>query len=65
MNAVGAGSCVRCRDIARAEQDAIARLRRAIGDARGYAIIETPAELPPPHGAAALAAWGRAWRQIT
>jgi arsenite-transporting ATPase len=65
VNAVGAGSCGRCREIARAEQDEIARLRRAIGDARGYAIIETPAELPPPHGAAALAAWGRAWRQIT
>jgi arsenite/tail-anchored protein-transporting ATPase len=65
VNAVGAGSCGRCREIARAEQGEIARLRRAIGDARGYAIIETPAELPPPHGAAALAAWGRAWRQIT
>jgi arsenite-transporting ATPase len=65
VNAVGAGSCGRCREIARAEQHEIARLRRAIGGARGYAIIETPAELPPPHGAAALAAWGRAWRQIT
>jgi arsenite-transporting ATPase len=65
VNAVGAGSCGRCREIARAEQGEIARLRRAIGEARGYAIIETPAELPPPHGAAALAAWGRAWRQIT
>jgi arsenite-transporting ATPase len=65
VNAVGAGSCGRCRASARAQADEIARLRRAAGGAGGYAIIEAPAEMPPPHGAAALAAWGLGWRQIT
>jgi hypothetical protein len=37
---------------------------RAAAAAGAYAIIETPAEMPPPHGARALAAWGAAWRQI-
>jgi arsenite-transporting ATPase len=30
-----------------------------------YAIIEAPAEVPPPHGAAALTAWTASWRHIT
>ena len=64
VNAVGAGSCARCRAVSQAEVKEIARLRRAVR-AAGYAIIETPAEVPPPHGAGALAAWGTAWRQIT
>jgi arsenite-transporting ATPase len=64
VNGVGAGSCARCLAASQAESKEIARLRRA-AEARGYAIIETPAEVPPPHGAAALAAWGTAWRQIT
>ena len=64
VNAVGAGSCARCRAASQAEARAIARLRRAAA-AGGYAIIEAPAEVPPPHGAGALAAWGSAWRQIT
>ena len=42
----------------------IGRLRRT-ANGGGYAIIETPAEVPPPHGTAALTAWGTAWRQIT
>ena len=64
VNAVGAGSCARCRAASQAEVKEIARLRRAAA-AGGYAIIETPAEMPPPHGTRALAAWGIAWRQIT
>ena len=65
VNAVGAGMCGRCRAAARAQADEIARLRRTAGGAGGYAIIEAPAEMPPPHGAAALAAWGLGWRRIT
>ncbi len=65
VNAAGAGSCPRCRAAARAQAAEIARLRRAVGAGTGYAIIEAPAEVPPPHGAAALAAWGVAWRRIT
>jgi arsenite-transporting ATPase len=64
VNGVGGGSCARCLAASQAESKEIARLRRAAA-AGGYAIIETPAEVPPPHGAAALAAWGTAWRQIT
>ena len=64
VNAVGAGSCARCLAASQAASKEIARLRRAAA-AGGYAIIETPAEVPPPHGAAALTAWGTAWRQIT
>ena len=47
-----------------AELKEITRLRRPAADG-GYAIIETPAEMPPPHGSRALAAWGVAWREIT
>jgi arsenite/tail-anchored protein-transporting ATPase len=64
VNAVGAGSCARCRAASAAEAREIARLRRtaAVG---AYAIIETPAEMPPPHGTRALSAWGADWRHIT
>jgi arsenite-transporting ATPase len=65
VNAIGTGTCARCHAIAAAQADEIARLRRTLGATGGYAIIETPAEVPPPHGAAALAEWARAWRRIT
>jgi arsenite-transporting ATPase len=57
VNAVGRGTCRRCRTIARAQAAEIRRLP--------YAIIEAPAEVPPPHGAAALRAWSGCWRQMT
>jgi len=63
VNAVGAGSCSRCRARAASETALVARLRRSAA-ARAYAIIETPAEVPPPHGAAALVDWGLAWRRL-
>ena len=64
VNAVGAGSCPRCRAVSQAEATEITRLRRAAASG-GYVIIEAPAEVPPPHGAGTLSAWGTAWRQIT
>jgi arsenite/tail-anchored protein-transporting ATPase len=64
VNAVGAGTCPRCRAASQAESKEIARLRRTATGGR-YAIIEAPAEVPPPHGAGALTAWGTAWREIT
>jgi arsenite/tail-anchored protein-transporting ATPase len=64
VNAVGAGSCPRCRARSQAEAREIGRLRRT-ANGGGYAIIEAPAEVPPPHGIGALTAWGTAWRQIT
>ena len=65
VNALGAGSCARCRAASRAQAVEVERLRRGPGAGRGYAIIEAPAEVPPPHGAAALAEWGLGWRRIT
>jgi arsenite-transporting ATPase len=62
VNAVGRGTCGRCRAIAAAQADEIARLRSGRGT---YAIIEAPAEVPPPHGSAALRAWSGSWRQMT
>jgi arsenite/tail-anchored protein-transporting ATPase len=72
VNAVGAGECPRCRAIRRAQSEEIARLGRALrvlrvirGREGAYAIIEAPAEVPPPHGAAALQQWRTSWRQIS
>jgi anion-transporting ArsA/GET3 family ATPase len=63
VNAVGRGTCARCGAIARAQTAEVERL--ASGRARAsYAIIEAPAEVPPPHGVPALRAWGGSWRQI-
>ena len=64
VNAAGAGACGRCRRIRAAQTAEVARLRRDLGRRGHYAIIETPAEAPPPHGVAALAAWSRRWRRI-
>jgi arsenite-transporting ATPase len=62
VNAVGAGECGRCRRAAAAQAEHLGRLRATLA---GYAaIIEAPAEMPPPHGAAALTDWGTAWRRI-
>jgi arsenite-transporting ATPase len=62
VNAVGRGTCLRCRRIARAQDAEIAQLTSGRA---GYVIIEAPAEVPPPHGPAALVAWGSRWRQVT
>lgn len=63
VNAVGAGECRRCIGAAAAQARHLARLRAALRDER-YAVIQTPAEMPPPHGARALTDWGSAWRRI-
>ena len=64
VNATGAGDCSRCRTVARAQTSAIDELRRGLGK-RAYAIIEAPAEIPPPHGSRALREWARAWRPLS
>jgi arsenite/tail-anchored protein-transporting ATPase len=64
VNAAGAGQCSRCRAVARAQSKETARLRRSVLEAGGYAIIEAPAEVPPPHGAAALHDWRTSWRPV-
>lgn len=65
VNALGGGDgdCERCVRAARAEAVQLSQLRR-LGGGRRYAIIGAPEEIPPPHGAAALAAWGGAWQRI-
>jgi len=62
VNAVGAGDCSRCQAARRAQQQDAARLRAGKAASKPYAIIEAPAEIPPPHGAARLRSWGLAWR---
>ena len=64
VNAAGAGQCTRCRTAMREQAGAMARLRAAVA-AGGYAIIEAPAEIPPPHRVGALLDWGLAWRRLT
>jgi arsenite-transporting ATPase len=63
VNAVGAGSCARCRAVARRQQAEL-RTLTALARRGRYAIIETPSALPPPHGADALRAWRSRWRAI-
>jgi arsenite-transporting ATPase len=65
INAVGRGTCTRCRRASAAAAHEIARLRRAARPRRGESlrVAITTAEIPPPHGAAALRRWQRTWRQ--
>lgn len=63
VNAVGAGTCGRCRNTIGREGEAIDTLLASAGRKR-CAIIETPAEMPPPHGAPALVRWSGAWRGL-
>lgn len=62
VNAVGRGTCTACRVEAAAEQREVAKLRRRLP--RGMMAIVAPAELPPPHGPAALRAWLRRWVRL-
>ncbi len=59
VNAVGRGTCARCRSEARIEQRQIRSMARDIP--RHAAMVIAPAQLPPPHGPAALARWQRLW----
>jgi anion-transporting ArsA/GET3 family ATPase len=64
VNAAGAGECTRCRAARHAQAAAIDGL--AVEPRPGaYAIIEAPAQVPPPHGPAALREWRRTWRRLT
>jgi arsenite-transporting ATPase len=59
VNAVGRGTCPRCRRVAAAERRELAATRSAL---RGQELILTPAELPPPCAAAGLRRWANTWR---
>jgi arsenite/tail-anchored protein-transporting ATPase len=60
VNAVGRGTCARCRAAASAETLEIDRL--AIDTPQEVPMAIAPAELPPPRQVRALARWHRAWR---
>jgi anion-transporting ArsA/GET3 family ATPase len=64
VNALGAPACARVVARGRGEQAQLVRLERAATGRHRCAIIGAPAEMPPPHGAAALADWAGAWRQL-
>ncbi len=59
VNAVGRGSCSRCRSEASAEGRHIARLEKDIP--RTAAMVIAPAQVPPPHAPAALRRWQALW----
>jgi arsenite-transporting ATPase len=66
VNAAGRGTCTRCRTEARLQREEIGRFAKGLPPTS--VIVIAPAELPPPHGARALASWQRSWtpyRQIT
>ena len=64
VNALGAPPCCHSAKGSQAERIQLGRLTRAAGGRRRCAIIGAPAEMPPPHGAAALSDWAGAWRQL-
>ena len=66
VNAVGRGSCDRCRSNSMAEQREVTAMRKGIGWTPNRQVIATAAQIPPPHGVAALRRWStHAWRATT
>jgi arsenite-transporting ATPase len=65
VNAVGAGTCPRCRAQRRREAVEIARLRTDLSSSsQRPGIVEAPGWMPAPHGHNALAEWRRSWRAL-
>lgn len=60
VNAVGRGTCRRCKSEARIEQRHIKEMKNQFSR-RAFMVI-APTELPPPHGPAALRRWRQQWR---
>jgi arsenite-transporting ATPase len=60
VNAVGRGTCARCRAAAHSERREIDRLE--IGLPKDLPVAIAPAELPPPRDVRGLARWHHAWR---
>jgi anion-transporting ArsA/GET3 family ATPase len=62
VNAIGGGTCKRCRRTVAAEQREVVAFARAVSHIDPPPIIVlAPAEMPPPHRPAALLAWRRSW----
>jgi len=60
VNALGRGTCTRCRRAGAIEQREVHALARALSRRR-VSIATTPAQVPPPHGIAELHRWQRMW----
>jgi arsenite/tail-anchored protein-transporting ATPase len=60
INAVGLGTCTRCRMEESVQSREIRRMTAELPAHVTNAIA--PAELPPPHGARALVSWQQSWR---
>jgi arsenite-transporting ATPase len=66
VNALGAGTCARCRRQRTAEAREVARLGRDLATNRHrVAIVAAPARMPPPSGPDELADWRTAWRALS
>jgi len=65
VNAVGGGTCSRCRKDVGAQRREIVALRKDLGKTRTRrpTILICPAEMPPPHGRDRLREWRRTWRE--
>lgn len=64
VNAAGAGTCARCIRARAVQAREVTALGRDLPRGGRYAIIEAPAEVPPPHGLAALSSWGARWQSV-
>ena len=62
-NAVGRGTCARCRRMTAAEARELAALGRAVARGAPRRLVMAPAAVPAPRGAAAIASWSRSWRE--
>jgi arsenite-transporting ATPase len=62
VNAVGHGTCTRCKAAAVRERREIAAFAKLVHrHSPRAAVIAAPATVPPPHGVAALAVWRARW----
>ena len=59
INAVGRGTCRRCRSEANTERRHITGIRREVP--RPTSLVVAPAQLPPPHGPESLQRWRQRW----
>jgi arsenite-transporting ATPase len=64
VNAVGRGTCTRCRAASIEQARELLRIERVSVRPAGrpLPIVVAPAELPPPHGVPALRRWHSSWR---
>lgn len=64
VNAMGAGTCTRCRREVRAQQRELTRLTRELRGRHAPAVIIAPGWMPAPEGAADLRRFAAQWRKL-